>query len=111
LKGDNALEIKKYVFHQVKLYNRLVKAGITYQVIRSEENENEVHVIYFAEHTKVRNKVLKFMTEKTDEEIIEHFDKKFMEYETQIQRATFFGGLKPAIKFIIEFQSYFRLNN
>ncbi|PLS19487.1 hypothetical protein CVD28_03460 [Bacillus sp. M6-12] len=102
------MKIANYIFQEVKYFNKPLQVNFVYEVIRPEENSNEIHVTSYSKEMRVKEKTFKFITEKTDEEIKSYFDNKFKEYEEKLSKQNFIGSGKTLAKFGREFQLFFK---
>lgn len=70
-----------------------------FEVERSEENHQEVLLRSYTSNGSGKTQLLSFYTDKTDEEIIDFYNKKYEMYQAKIEKKWFFLKSVPIVKF------------
>jgi hypothetical protein len=98
--------IKKYVLKSQR-NNQIISEDI-FELVRSKKNRKEIHVIERSTTLSTSKKVIAYETDKSDREIIEHFDKKYKEYQEQLKNInSVMKQMKLVSKFDREFDLFF----
>ncbi|PLS19486.1 hypothetical protein CVD28_03455 [Bacillus sp. M6-12] len=98
--------LKKYVF-TMKRNNQIISED-TFEIIRSKKNRNKIHVIEKTTSMSGGRKEMIYQTDKSDKEIIDHFNQKYSEYDKKMKETkSFFKQNALPKKFDYEFDLYF----